>query len=490
MKAVLYVRVSTGKQAERNLSIPDQLKQLREYCVSHGYAIYKEFIEEGASATDDRRPAFQEMIAEAMQKDCPFSVILVLTTSRFFREAYLAKFYKRKLKKRGIKVKAIHQPVSEDPSGELVENIFEAFDQHESQMNAYHTLRGMRENARRGFWNGSTPKFGFQCESTTDERGNAKKRVVLNPSEAPTVREIYDHYLSLQGAKQIAEMLNKKGVTYRSRLWTKNTILNILSDAAYRGAFYFNKFDHKTGSSKPEEEWIKIEIPPIVADQTWERAQAIRKERDPNITNPAITGSKTLLTGISFCGICGSAMQLETGKGGSYIYYNCRSYVRSGKSTCAGQRIPASELENAVLIHMSHRLFTKERIKKILAGVLSRSKSMITGTKNLRKRLIQERRDVENRLQKQYDAIERGIVSTDDVSERIRELKAKRSEINDQLQAALIQPLPLNAFTNRSIEEFQRTVKDLFLTPERDFAKRYLKLFIDRITINGRQVRI
>jgi hypothetical protein len=56
------------------------------------------------------------------------------------------------LKKKGIKVKAIHQPVSEDPSGELVENIFEAFDQHESQMNAYHTLRGMREDARRGFW--------------------------------------------------------------------------------------------------------------------------------------------------------------------------------------------------------------------------------------------------------------------------------------------------------------------------------------------------
>jgi hypothetical protein len=139
---------------------------------------------------------------------------------------------------------------------------------------------------------------------------------------------------------------------------------------------------------------------------------------------------------------------------------------------------------------MSDRLFTKERVKKLLAGVLYRPKSVINKTKNLRNRLFRERRDVENRLKKQHDAIEKGIVSTDDVSGRIRELKAQRSEIDNQLQSALTRPFPLNAFTNRSIEEFQKTVKALFLTPESDFAKRYLKLFIHRITINGRPVRI
>jgi DNA invertase Pin-like site-specific DNA recombinase len=490
MKAVLYCRVSTGKQFEKNLSIPDQLKQLREYCTSQGYTIYKEFIEDGASATDDRRPVFQEMIAEAMQKDCPFSVILVLTTSRFFRDAYLAKFYKKRLKKKGIKVKAIHQPVSEGPSGELVENIFEAFDQHESQMNAYNTLRGMRENARRGFWNGSTPKFGFRCESANDERGNAKKRIALNPSETPTVEEIYERYLSLEGAKQIAESLNRKGATYRDRPWTKNTVLNILSDPAYRGTFYFNKFDHRTGTCKPKEEWIKIDIPSIVPDEIWERAQVIRREREPKRTNPAITGSKTLLTGICFCGICGRGMQMETGKGGNYTYYNCRGYVRSGKSTCPGQRIPAQELENSILNHMSHRLFTKERIKKILSGVISKSKSVIRGSTGLRNTLTQERKDIEKRLQHQYDAIERGLVSTCDVSERIRELNTKRDQIDDQIKKVQVPVVSPSVFTDRSIEDFQRTVKVLFLDSDRDFTKRYLKLFIDRITINGSQVRI
>jgi hypothetical protein len=99
-------------------------------------------------------------------------------------------------------------------------------------------------------------------------------------------------------------------------------------------------------------------------------------------------------------------------------------------------------------------------------------------------------RDVDNRLQRQYEAIERGNVSNCDVSERIRELKVKRDHIDEQLQRVQVPVNPPNVFAGRSIEDFQRTVKDLFLNSDRDFTKRYLKLFIDRITITGRQVRI
>jgi hypothetical protein len=61
----------------------------------------------------------------------------------------------------------MHQEVSDDPMGEFVEGIFELIDQYESDMNGFHTLRAMRENARRGYFNGSRPKFGFTV--TTDK---------------------------------------------------------------------------------------------------------------------------------------------------------------------------------------------------------------------------------------------------------------------------------------------------------------------------------
>ena len=161
MKAAIYARVSTGKQAEKNLSIPDQVRQLKEYCRNKGWSVQRVYIEPGASARDDKRPVFQEMMADALGKDHPFDVILTLTTSRFFRDSTGAKIYKRRLAKKGIKVIAIHQEVSEDPMGSFVEGIFELIDEYESNINGFHTLRAMKENARQGYFNGSTPKFGF-----------------------------------------------------------------------------------------------------------------------------------------------------------------------------------------------------------------------------------------------------------------------------------------------------------------------------------------
>jgi Resolvase, N terminal domain len=64
-RAALYMRVSTGRQAEHDLSIPDQRAQLQSWCSRQGYEVVAEFVEAGASATDDRRPVFQQMIERA-----------------------------------------------------------------------------------------------------------------------------------------------------------------------------------------------------------------------------------------------------------------------------------------------------------------------------------------------------------------------------------------------------------------------------------------
>jgi site-specific DNA recombinase len=58
MRAALYMRVSTSRQAEHDLSIPDQQSQLRSWCAANGHTVVSEFIEAGASAGNDRRPVF------------------------------------------------------------------------------------------------------------------------------------------------------------------------------------------------------------------------------------------------------------------------------------------------------------------------------------------------------------------------------------------------------------------------------------------------
>ena len=229
MAVALYARVSTPRQAENDLSIPDQLRQLREYCKARNLAIAAEYVEPGASATDDRRPVFQQMIADATQPPPPVEAILVHSRSRFFRDLFEFLQYERILKKVGVKIVSITQETSDDAAGEMASKLFSLFDEYQSKENAKHTQRAMQENARQGYWNGSRPPFGFRAvpSPTPGNQGRRKKRLVVDADEAAIVRRIFALYLTgddgqVLGMKSIASYLNR-GITMRGRPWRMHT---------------------------------------------------------------------------------------------------------------------------------------------------------------------------------------------------------------------------------------------------------------------------
>jgi site-specific DNA recombinase len=51
-RVALYARVSTTRQAEADLSIPDQIRQAETWCEQHGMTLVRQYIEPGASGTD------------------------------------------------------------------------------------------------------------------------------------------------------------------------------------------------------------------------------------------------------------------------------------------------------------------------------------------------------------------------------------------------------------------------------------------------------
>ena len=204
MHVALYARVSTTRQADNDLSIPDQLRQLHEWCKANGHLVVHEYIEPGASATDDKRPIFQQLINEAMQKPQVFEAIIIHSFSRFFRDAIQFGVYERKLAKNKVKVVSITQQTSDDSAGEMMRRIINTFDEYNSKENSKHTSRAMKENARQGYFNGSRPPFGYLAASTETDgsHGRKKKKLEINEAEAGIVRIIYDLYLNgLAGAK-------------------------------------------------------------------------------------------------------------------------------------------------------------------------------------------------------------------------------------------------------------------------------------------------
>ena len=84
--AGLYIRVSTLDQKREGFSLPEQEEKLREFCKFKGYKIYKVYTDEGISAKDDKRPAYQEMIQDI--KDKKINVIVAFKLDRLTRSVY------------------------------------------------------------------------------------------------------------------------------------------------------------------------------------------------------------------------------------------------------------------------------------------------------------------------------------------------------------------------------------------------------------------
>jgi DNA invertase Pin-like site-specific DNA recombinase len=82
----------TDRQRQHDLSIPDQRAQILAWCDTNGHQAVAEFVEGGATGTDDKRPVFQQMIERACDGDNPFEVIAVHSYSRFFRDAFGQEF--------------------------------------------------------------------------------------------------------------------------------------------------------------------------------------------------------------------------------------------------------------------------------------------------------------------------------------------------------------------------------------------------------------
>ena len=332
-RAAIYVRVSTSRQAERDLSLPDQIAQCRAYCERQAWEVAEIFTEPGASALDEDRPVFQEMIYTATRSDHPFDFVVVHSVSRFSRDALHSELYVRKLRKAGVELVSITQSVTPDASGEMFRKRLNVFDEHQSRENAKHMHRAMLENARQGFWNGSRAPFGYNTE-VAERRGDKDKKVlVVNEDEARTVRHIFGMATGVNGhpvgVKAIASHLNERGILRRGHRCSTGGVHDILTSTTYFGCHYFNRTDSRNGTPRPPSQWIELRVPPIIDEATFNAAQGLLKSRGPKRMPPRVANGPTFLAGLARRGHCGAALMQGQGWAASLLLLLAEAQGRS-----------------------------------------------------------------------------------------------------------------------------------------------------------------
>lgn len=229
--AAAYVRVSTEEQTE-GWSLDGQEQQIRNYAERHGYEIVAVYQDE-TSGSKEKRPGLDNLLLDAHAGR--FSAIIVIHTSRLFRNVALARRYKDLLRnKLNIEVLFVNQPVvdSNDPMAFIMETFNELFDEYYLHQLSFWTMLGKQTRAQRGMWNGTLP-FGYRTDEITGEP-------VPHEVNAEGLRRAFEAYSTGRYSdREIAEFLNDMGYrttgNWGERPFTKDTVTRLLQNAFYLG---------------------------------------------------------------------------------------------------------------------------------------------------------------------------------------------------------------------------------------------------------------
>jgi site-specific DNA recombinase len=501
LRAALYLRVSTTRQAEVDLSIPDQQAQTSAYCARQGWRVVAEYIEPGASAMDDNRPEFQRMIERACDDDHPIDAVVVHSFSRFFRDAFGLEMYVRKLAKHGVRLVSITQELGDDPAQVMMRQVIALFDEYQSRENGKHVLRAMKENARQGFYNGSRLPLGYAL-SEVDKRGHrTKKKLVIDPVEAETVRLIYRLYLEgdggkgPMGVKEVTKALNGQGL--RTRLGARfgvASVHKILTNPVYAGRWRFNQREAKTGRPKPAGEIIEVPVPAIIEQLVFDSVQGSLKARDPRILPPRVVTGPILLTGLAHCATCGGAMTLRTGtskSGKVHRYYSCSTAARIGKTACKGRSIAMDRLDGLVTSHLADRLLGPNRLAGLLTSLTEKRASSDAEVQERARVLQQEIAQTDDKLRRLYKMVEDGVTDIDEtLADRLAALKSDRAHAKAALERIKVQLAPQLTFDADQVERFGAFMRERITTGDTTFRKAYLRSIVDAIEVDEKVIRI
>ena len=499
LRAALYLRVSTARQAEHDVSIPDQRRQGEAYCAARGYQLVETYVEPGASATNDRRPEFQRMMESGTARPSAFDVVIVHSFSRFFRDHFELEFYVRKLAKAGVKLVSMTQELGDDPMHVMMRQIMALFDEYQSKENAKHTLRALKENARQGFWNGSLPPIGYRVVDAEKRGAKVKKKLEIDSLHADTVRLAFrlslggDGVSGRMGVKAIATHLNERKLYTRTGgRWGIGAVHRMLTRATYIGRHEFNKRG-KTKALKPADQVIAVEVPPIIDERTFAAVQAHLKSRNPKVTPPQVVGGPTMLTGICFCADCGGAMTIRTGKSGRYRYYTCSIAARQGSTGCKGRSIPMERLDDLVARHLEERLLDPARLEEVLSIVLDRRQERAERRAAHAIELRKKAAEADARLKRLYDAIENGVADIEDelLKERIAELRALKSQAQVDAERATVALETIGAeITPAKLHAFADAARTRLRGPDGGYRRDHLSALAQRVEVADGEVRI
>ena len=362
MRCAVYTRKSTDEGLDQEYNSIDAQRDAGHAYIASQRAegwipVADDYDDPAFSGGNMERPALKRLMADI--EDGKIDVVVIYKIDRLTRS--LADFSKmvEVFERYGVSFVSVTQQFNTTTSmGRLMLNILLSFAQFEREVTGERIRDKITASKKKGMWMGGIPPIGYDVEN---------RRLVPNEREAKVVRHIFQRFVELGSSTLLVKELRLDGVT--SKAWTtqdgkvregkpidKSLIYKMLGNRTYLG-----ELRHK-------EQWYPAEHPPIIDRALWDQVHAILA------TNGRVRGNATrakvpyLLKGIVF-GNDGRALSpFHTTKknGRRYRYYVPQRENKEHAGASGLPRLPAAELESAVLEQLRAVLHAPELLREML----------------------------------------------------------------------------------------------------------------------------
>jgi site-specific DNA recombinase len=363
LRGVFYGRKSNDDDGS---SVEQQREWARTAAQKEGVELVAEFTDQAKKGHETAtRTGFLDMLRFCQQearKRTPVRVVVTWHSNRFSRaDSIETNHYLHLFREAGVSRFLTAQKWIDFARGEdrLVFGVTQEASDHKYVIDlAEAVLRGKRDAARQGRWNGGRAPLGYRL--VYDGAGKDRRpRLVIHEEAAALVREMFRAYAAGETSLyRIARDLNARGVKPpRAKEWTPTSVRSILVNEVYLGVLVWNKTDQAKFfgvvdlkvtrkqearhcphpcARRPRADHIRNDEhhEAIIDLTTFERVQSRLVENRKG--RHRADRADYALRGLLRCGVCGKPMVGKRDWKGRGLVYRCGTYNAQGPGCGCG----------------------------------------------------------------------------------------------------------------------------------------------------------
>ena len=347
-KGIIYCRVSSTEQVE-NTSLESQERNCREYAKREDIEIITSpFIEKGESAKTADRTEFIKAINFCSNKKNKVTHFIVYKLDRFARNQNDHVVTQTTLRRYGVALRSVTEPIDETPIGRVMEGVISVFAEFDNNVRTERSKGGMLEKVKKGIWVWQAP-LGFY-------RPYQGSNIAPETTTAPFIAKIFEEYAKGSYTYQsLAEYMNERGFrTKNGKDICMQLVEKILKNPLYMGRIRVWGLD------------ILGDFEPIVSEEIWLQCQKGYKKTYTKM-NRSVQNKNFTLRRFCSCSECKTSITGSSPTGRKGVKY---SYYHHHKQNCSKAEFIPKDVFEQMFVEYLNDLTPSNKYEKMFKAIV------------------------------------------------------------------------------------------------------------------------